>query len=255
MKIKITCIYKILNTTTKKVYIGQTINYLNRVNKHRYDLRNNKSYCRKLQHSWSKHGESNFIFEVLEECTKDQLNEKEKYYIELYDSIVNGYNLEKGGRKGKELSQETKELMSINNPRAWEGKKWGEHNISKQIHQYTLEGDYIQSFGNAYEAAKVLGVHNKVIQSSAREGVYNQSAHGFQWSYEKVDNIGKYVKRKAKVVNSKPVNMICPTTGTVLKSFESASEAQQYLGQGKNKIFEVCKGARQHWAGYKWNYR
>jgi hypothetical protein len=27
------------------------------------------------------------------------------------------------------------------------------------------------------------------------------------------------------------------------------------LQKNKNKIFEVCKGKRKHWAGYKWEYK
>lgn len=34
----------------------------------------------------------NFRFELLEECPKDQLGEREKYYIEFFDSQSYGYN-------------------------------------------------------------------------------------------------------------------------------------------------------------------
>ena len=38
----------------------------------------------------------NFRFELLEECPREQLNEKEKYYIDLYESITYGYNSQGG---------------------------------------------------------------------------------------------------------------------------------------------------------------
>jgi group I intron endonuclease len=38
-------------------------------------------------------GLQNFSFEVLEKCPREQLDEKEKYYIELYQSIIYGYNI------------------------------------------------------------------------------------------------------------------------------------------------------------------
>jgi len=41
----------------------------------------------------------NFSWEVLEFCSKDLLNEKEKYYIELYQSKNFGYNIQSGVNK------------------------------------------------------------------------------------------------------------------------------------------------------------
>jgi group I intron endonuclease len=38
-------------------------------------------------------GLQNFSFEVLEVCPREQLDEKEKYYIELYQSVIYGYNI------------------------------------------------------------------------------------------------------------------------------------------------------------------
>ena len=43
-----------------------------------------------------QYGLWNFSFEVLEECPRDQLNEKERYYINLYQSYDFGYNQNKG---------------------------------------------------------------------------------------------------------------------------------------------------------------
>mgnify|MGYP003295236773 CR=1 FL=1 len=41
----------------------------------------------------------NFSFELLEECPSAQLNEKERYYIDLYDSYNYGYNSNRGINK------------------------------------------------------------------------------------------------------------------------------------------------------------
>ena len=40
----------------------------------------------------------NFSWELLEECPREQLNEKERYYIELYQSESFGYNSTKGNK-------------------------------------------------------------------------------------------------------------------------------------------------------------
>ena len=41
-------------------------------------------------------GLESFSFELLEECSRDELNEKEKYYISLYQSDKYGYNSNSG---------------------------------------------------------------------------------------------------------------------------------------------------------------
>ena len=41
-----------------------------------------------------KYGRENFIFQVLEECPQNLLDEKEEYYINYHNSVVpNGYNI------------------------------------------------------------------------------------------------------------------------------------------------------------------
>lgn len=42
------------------------------------------------------YGLDSFSFELLLECASNELNEKEKYFIELYSADINGYNGNKG---------------------------------------------------------------------------------------------------------------------------------------------------------------
>ena len=253
MEEKQICIYKIVNKINNKVYIGQTICFKKRKYSHKISLNKGKSRCRKLQYSWNKHGESNFKFEIIETCTKDILNEREIYWINFYNSVNNGYNLENGGTLNKGLSKETKKLMSTNNPRVWKGKFGKEHNTSKTIHQYSLKGDYIASYGSCYEAARILGKNYKSINSCVNNSC--KSAHGFQWSFEFYKNIDAYyIPKKQNYYQERPVNML-DNNGNIIKTFKSSADAQRELQKNKNKIFEVCKGKRKHWAGYKWEYK
>jgi group I intron endonuclease len=253
MKDKIICIYKIVNLTNNKVYVGQTKNYKNRIYDHKYTLNKNTCKCRKLQYAWNKYGKLNFKFEIIEHCLLEDLNTKEIYWINFYDSMKNGYNLENGGRLNKELSKETKKLMSTNNPRVWKGKFGKEHNTSKTIHQYSLKGDYIASYGSCYEAARSIGKNYKSINSCVNNSC--KSAYGFQWSYEFYKAIDVYyIPKKQNYYQERAVNML-DNNGKVIKSFKSAADAQRELQKNKNKIFEVCKGKRKYWAGYKWEYK
>lgn len=88
-------IYKIQNTKNNKIYIGSSINLESREYKHFWMLDKNIHDNPYLQKSYNKHGKGFFTFELIEECSHDQLIEKENHYINLYSSnkSSNGYNL------------------------------------------------------------------------------------------------------------------------------------------------------------------
>ncbi len=50
----------------------------------------------KLYKAMMDYGLDSFSFELLLECPSNELNEKEKYFIELYNADINGYNGNKG---------------------------------------------------------------------------------------------------------------------------------------------------------------
>lgn len=87
-------IYKITNKINGHAYIGQSIDIMRRWRDHknRY-LRDDNS----LYKAFRKYGLENFDFIVVEECEPDKLNEREKYYIEYYNTFFDGYNETIGG--------------------------------------------------------------------------------------------------------------------------------------------------------------
>lgn len=89
--INIAYIYKITNKVNNKSYIGiaRDRNVTLRWNEHLYS--NNK-----LNNEIKKYGIESFMFEtieVLKNITQSELFKKEKFYIDKYDSINNGYNV------------------------------------------------------------------------------------------------------------------------------------------------------------------
>ena len=95
-------IYKVVNKSNGKIYIGQSINIANRWYKHRNNPFNpeSKQYNSKFYRAIRKYGIDNFEFSVLEECAREALDERECYWIDYYKSYdsENGYNLTKGGQ-------------------------------------------------------------------------------------------------------------------------------------------------------------
>ena len=93
-------IYKIVNQINGKVYIGQSISIEKRFTKHRnegFNL-NSEAYEYPLYRAIRKYGLKNFIFEIVEECSVEELNVKEKFYISEFNSTEKekGYNISFG---------------------------------------------------------------------------------------------------------------------------------------------------------------
>lgn len=92
-------IYKIANKATGEVYIGQSVNIAQRWKQHiKCGLGIDASSTNKLYNTMQNTGVWNFTFEVLEECSRDKLNEKERFWIDMYQSNKVGMNLTKGNK-------------------------------------------------------------------------------------------------------------------------------------------------------------
>lgn len=95
----ITGIYKITNQETKECYIGQSVDIGKRFKDHaKCGLDIDRPQGNKLYQSMIDYGLWNFSFELLEECSKELLNEKEKFYISLYQSKDFGFNSTQGNK-------------------------------------------------------------------------------------------------------------------------------------------------------------
>ena len=62
-----------------------------------YNNSKTRTYNFKLYQAMRKYGFDNFEFSIIEECKNDELEEKEKYYIELFNTVQDGYNEALGG--------------------------------------------------------------------------------------------------------------------------------------------------------------
>lgn len=130
-------IYEIKNKINNKMYIGQ------------YSRNDFESYWGSgnlIKAAIQKYGIENFEKTILEECsTKEELNEKEKYWIKIKNSIEVGYNLTEGGTGG-----DTSAFIDYTNPDYLEKK-------SKAVKQYwsTLSDDEREN-----RSSKVEGTNN-----------------------------------------------------------------------------------------------
>jgi group I intron endonuclease len=110
-------IYKATNKINGKVYIGQTTQGLHkRKSKQIYDSKNKKYGGSIFLRAINKYKKENFLWEEVCKCfSREELDRKENFYINFYESnnLKLGYNLITGrGRSGYKLSKETRNKIS-----------------------------------------------------------------------------------------------------------------------------------------------
>lgn len=217
-----TCgIYKIENKVNGKIYIGQSIEIENRWKKH---LRANDDFI--VHKAIHKYGKENFTFSIVEECGIDELNNREIYWINFYQSIVpNGYNMIPGGSNGMGLSKGLK------------------------VNQYDLNGLFIATYDSANQASAAAGVDHWSICACCR-GEYRH-AGGYQWKYADDAKIIQPIVVRTNFT----VLQIDKNTDEVICEYNSLKEASQNTGIASSTICNVCKGKGKTAGGYKWKYK
>lgn len=111
-----TGVYRIRNLVNGKLYVGSASKeFYGRLMGHLSLLRLEKHHSRPLQHSWNKHGEDCFAFEVVEVCDPRFCVDFEQVYIDFYKSADRefGYNIcpRAGSKRGCRLSPDHIEMM------------------------------------------------------------------------------------------------------------------------------------------------
>ena len=129
-KQKKTCgIYKIENLVNGKSYIGQSVDIFRRWKDHSNFWEAKKNWSA-IKHALHKHCLENFTFTILEECLKEDLNDREIYWIKkLNTQSPHGYNMTAGGGGSLNASKQTRAKMS----KAKKGKKLTKEHVEKVI--------------------------------------------------------------------------------------------------------------------------
>lgn len=163
--VKTSGIYCMKNNKNGKVYIGQTVDFRRRAYDHivNYTRENNVHLIRAID----KYGINSFSIELLEQCQSGELNEREVYYINLYNSTDRryGYNILGGGNQpptfyGRRHTEQTKAIMSerAKGKQPWLGKHHTEETKKKKSELVSGELHYF--FGKKREgsSSKYYGV-------------------------------------------------------------------------------------------------
>jgi group I intron endonuclease len=133
-----TCgIYRILNIKSGRVYVGSSKNLQKRRTTHTRELVQNKHINKFLQNDYNRCGQTNFVFEIIEQYSfynKNFVLRREQYYLnKYYDGGKRCYNIAPlvscpSGNTGKRFSEETRLKMSL----AQKGKRHSQETKKRQ---------------------------------------------------------------------------------------------------------------------------
>ena len=223
-------IYKIQNTVTHEIYIGQTTHP--RGFNGRYDFKGNgiervykkligneargESHNQHLRRSIKKFGFNAFkVIEVFDTAnTFEELNEKESYYIRLFDSYKNGYNQSFGGDSVSGYSRPS-------------GKDCPN---SKRVCQISIDGQFIKVWDSVTEASDELGICissiSNVCHSKKRRknGDISKTAGGYVWVFEKDYDQNKdysVIRPRQNMGHGAKIILLLSEDGSIIQEFYS----------------------------------
>ena len=174
-------IYKITNKIDGKFYIGSTNNLIKRYYTHINHIRTNKSTCIKLIRAVNKYGENNFTFEILCECSTEEILKTEQSYI---DSLNPTYNIAKiaGSNLGIKRSEEVKLKKSISQKENWKDESY------RSKHLENLSKNW--KSGTSHKMAKLTEEQVIKIKKELASGLLpKQVADKLELSYYSIKDI------------------------------------------------------------------
>jgi group I intron endonuclease len=193
MTTKIGKIYKITNKQNGLIYVGCTINSLEKRFREHLTRCFTSEHKSKLYNSMKKYGQDNFTIELIEECDFDVIYEREKKYIESYDSCSNGLNSTIGGEGclGYTHSTEIKVKISesLKNGNSHKGKTY-EELYGDRAEEEKLKRKISSCWDKMTEDEKNLRVNN--IKTATRKN----SKYGIDLVKEIKQKINEGVKIK-----------------------------------------------------------
>lgn len=237
-------IYKIENMITHEIYIGQTSNpkgFDGRYNFCGKDIERVYAYLKgnkdrgehhnqHLRRSIKKYGFDAFNVDKMIDfaSTLEELNAKETYYIEKFDSFKHGYNQTYGGD---------------NYPRGKYCKN------SKRVCQISLDGQLIKIWDSATEASNTLGISLSSLSNVClgkkrrKNGDVAKTAGGYVWVFEKdYDACKDYSinRPRQNMGHGAKVVLLLSSNGDIIREFYSINEASRELGISVESVRKIC---------------
>lgn len=151
-------IYGFFQISSGKWYIGQSIDIERREKEHRA--------CIDLDwHQFLIKNPNDFVFTVLEECKEEELDSREAYYINLYNSFEKGFNSTRGNHTEEFQQEKTNTSILITE---WRG--------------YTITDEDVRHILRAIQTKTFLNTIEKIL--SKRQTIYEKIKYDLTWKFD-----------------------------------------------------------------------
>ena len=237
-------IYKITNKINNKIYIGQVYNKSinDRFKRHINEASKlSRSY---VDRAINKYGSSNFICEEIDTgISREDLNQKEIYWIAFFKNTHMLYNLTKGGDGGNTYLCKTEEELNEIRKKISIANKGIKNANSKQIKTLNIKTNEIMHFECVADVCKYFNIvqkHDFILRCEHKAKYYWRNEWNF--AYENDEFIELQVKPLHKKYNIKPCILINKINGTSIKykSKYSANVASDLKrGELENEHYKI----------------
>ena len=245
-------IYLVMNRTNFKKYVGLTSRTVAR-RFYEHSINRKSAIGLAIQ----KYGRDNFLVVVIETCeTLEKANEREKYWIAFHDCIApSGYNRTDGGECAIP-SEETRERQSEAANKRFENPQEREK-ISETL---TGRKDSEEVKARKRAAQKKRYAENPMESQKQSEGLKKRFSNPDEHKkhseimkkYKAEHPVTDETKRAISVKKEKYKKKVrCIETGEI---FESISIAAKNFNTEPTQISRVCRGVRQTYHGYHFEF-
>jgi hypothetical protein len=228
-------IYKITNPKGK-IYVGQSVNIYQRISKYRV---NSVPKQPKIFRSINAHGWDNHIFEIIEECSIEELDDLEAYWKQYYLDKVNGdWSLvlfcdlhDTGGGPKSDIWKQSK---------------------SRPILQYDLEGNFIKEWASGKQFAESNGLSGGTFITACLKG-RAKTAYKSLWRYKTLNYPHKISPAVLEYEKMKITQY--SIDGEFIKEWDSILEAAKTLNIRQQNIVNNLKGRSKSAYNFIWEYK
>ena len=190
-------IYKITKIENGKSYIGQSNDIKRRIKEHQYktDI--------PIEKAIQKYGKDAFTYEIIEECSIEELDQKERYWIEYFNTYKGfGYNCSEGGGSNQGENNGRTKLTNIDVE--YIRQCYADHKRRKEVYEIFKDRISFSAFASIWDGTTWKNIRPDVYTEEnllyyKKQATNGDAANKASFSNEEVISLRKrYVNESAK---------------------------------------------------------